>query len=321
MKKILLRQWFLFGLGAVIALGLGLSDRLEPLTEAAIFKNILVASVLFLMALPLETRTMWGAIRRPKPVLLAVSVNLGLLPLLAWGVSLGLRGEMAIGVLVVAAMPCTLASAAVWTRRAGGNDAVAILTTIVTNLSCFVVTPLWLLTMTGSRVEIELGPMIAKLGLLVVLPMVAAQAVRRYAPLARWATSRKSGLSIAAQCGILAMVLIGAAKSGLELGKADWENGFGMADFLVMAVAVLAIHTVGVWLGHVVGRAAGIARPERIAIGFAGSQKTLMVGLYIVVTYFGGLAILPMVVYHVGQLIVDTVIADRLAAVGARREP
>jgi len=32
----------------------------------------------------------------------------------------------------------------------------------------------------------------------------------------------------------------------------------------------------------------------------------------VAVTYFGGLAILPMVTYHVGQLLVDTIIADRL---------
>ena len=254
MKTMLLQQWFLFGLGAVIALGLGFSGPLEPLTDAAVFKNILVAGVLFLMALPLETSTMWGAMRRPRAALLGVAVNLALLPLLAWGVSLGLRGEMAIGVLVAAAMPCTLASAAVWTRRAGGNDAVAILVTIITNLSCFVVTPLWLLATTGSQVEIELGPMIVKLGLLVVLPLAAGQLARGYAPLGRWATAKKTTLSTAAQAGILVMVLIGAAKSGRELAKADWGNGFGIADFLAMTAAVLLIHTLALWLGHVIGR-------------------------------------------------------------------
>ena len=42
----------------------------------------------------------------------------------------------------------------------------------------------------------------------------------------------------------------------------------------------------------------------------SGSQKTLMVGLYVAINYFGGLTLLPMVFYHVGQLVVDTIIAD-----------
>ena len=36
-----------------------------------------------------------------------------------------------------------------------------------------------------------------------------------------------------------------------------------------------------------------------------------MVGLSVATEYFGGLAILPMVAYHVGQLVLDTIIADR----------
>ena len=70
------------------------------------------------------------------------------------GVAPLLRGDLAVGLLVAAAAPCTLASAAVWTRRAGGNDAVALMVTIGTNLTCFVVTPLWLLVTTG-RAGIE----------------------------------------------------------------------------------------------------------------------------------------------------------------------
>jgi predicted Na+-dependent transporter len=38
----------------------------------------------------------------------------------------------------------------VWTRRAGGNPTVAILTTMSTSLACFVVTPAWLHMLTGQ---------------------------------------------------------------------------------------------------------------------------------------------------------------------------
>ena len=61
-----------------------------------------------------------------------------------------------------------------------------------------------------------------------------------------------------------------------------------------------------------------MGRAERIAVGFSGSQKTLLVGLAVSVEDYANfpLACLPMVAYHVGQLLVDTVIADKLRARG-----
>ena len=50
----------------------------------------------------------------------------------------------------------------------------------------------------------------------------------------------------------------------------------------------------------------------RIAAGFAGSQKTLMVGLHLIVAYFLGLSILTTVVFHLVQLLGDTFVANWL---------
>jgi sodium/bile acid cotransporter 7 len=263
--------------------------------------------------LPLETSAMWRALRKPGPALLAVCLNFGLLPLLAWAASPLLSGDLGIGLVVMAAAPCTLASAAVWTRRAGGNDAVAIMVTVITNLICFVVTPLWLVAATGrTDVEIALGPMILKLGWLVVLPMVLAQILRQQPAIGRRATSGKLALGVLAQIGVLAIVLMGAIKCGLQLSEAPWRDQLSRWDFVLMVGLVLGIHGLVLVLGHGLGRAIGMERGDRIAVGFAGSQKTLMVGLHIALTYYGGLTILPMVAYHVGQLLVDTLVADRL---------
>ena len=310
MKRFVAGQWFLIALAAVLAVGFAMPDRLQGLADAKQLRMGLVATVLFLMALPLETRIVWRVFRRPWAAFLAVGVNMGLLPVIAWLVSLGLSREMAIGLLVTAATPCTLASASVWTRRAGGNDAVAMFVTILTNVSCFVVTPMWLLATTGKSVDIPMGPMIARLGLLVVLPIVLAQLLRQIAPLGRWATDRKRTLSTLAQCGILTMVLIGAVRSANVLRTAG-EASLGLADLALMLVAVLAVHLAALWLGCRLARLLRMANDDVPAVAFAGSQKTLMVGLDVAITYYGGLAILPMVAYHVGQLLVDTLIADR----------
>jgi sodium/bile acid cotransporter 7 len=317
----LVRQWFLLALAVVLAIGFLASSRLAGVADAASLRDGIVALVLFLMALPLETGTMWQAVWRPWPTSLAVLLNVGLLPLIAWAVSPVLGGELGIGLVVAAAAPCTLASAAVWTRRAGGNDAVAIMVTVITNLFCFVVTPLWLVAATGrADVQIDLGPMIVKLGYLVVAPMVVGQLVRQHGAIGRWATRHKSGCGTAAQCGILLIVLMGAIKCGLRLSASDWQDQVGVGHLVLMVLIVLVVHLLVLALGHGAAMAAGMDRQDRIAVGFAGSQKTLMVGLHVALTYFGGLTILPMVAYHVGQLLVDTVIADFLRARSDRFE-
>ena len=192
-------------------------------------------------------------------------------------------------------------------------DSVAILVTIVTNLTCFVISPCWLLVTTGQAVSVgTASDMIAKLGLLVVVPIIAAQLLRLVSPFAAWATERKTTLGVFAQLGVLTMVVLGSAKAGRELSALGPDSDLSPVDFLAMFLAVALTHSTMLWIGHQLGRLLRMERADRIAVGFAGSQKTLVVGLHLAVTYYGGLAILPMVTYHVFQLLFDTIIADKL---------
>ncbi len=53
-----------------------------------------------------------------------------------------------------------------------------------------------------------------------------------------------------------------------------------------------------------------VARPQQVGVAIAGSQKTLMIGLKMALDC--GVSIIPMVAFHVGQLLLDTFIADRM---------
>jgi sodium/bile acid cotransporter 7 len=318
-RQFLIQRWFLIGLIAVVATGMYWSAPLAPLSRSKALQNAIVAGVLFLMALPLEARAMWRALSRPKAPLLAVLVTYGLLPLLAWAVSFVLTPDLGGGLLVASATPCTVASAAVWTRRAGGNDAVAILVTIITNLACFFVMPLWLFITAGANLrnadsnfanDISLTKMGLNLGLLVVLPMACAQVLRCRQPLANWATKHKMALGVLAQSGILAMVFLGSIKTGLSMREDSGNQALGIGDFLAMLVAVCAIHSIMFWCGLGLAKAAGCSREDQIAVGFSGSQKTLMVGLLVALSL--QVSILPMITFHVSQLFIDTLFADWL---------
>jgi sodium/bile acid cotransporter 7 len=316
-KQFVAQRWFLILLAVVLAAGIFQWRTLKPVAEARWLRDGVVASVLFLMALPLNTAVMMKSLRRPGPPLLGFAINLGLAPLAAWVVSWFLRADTAGGLLVAATTPCTLASAAVWTRRGGGNDAAAILVTILTNGTCFLLTPLWLTMLLGAQtrsIHIPIGDMASKLAFLVVLPMVVAQILRISRPIAHWATHQGKRLSIAAQCGVLTMVLIGAINTGQKLSEQPAAEAFALWDWLVMIAAVLGLHLAMLWFGFFLAGAMGWRWEDQIAVGIAGSQKTLMIGLQVALDC--GLLILPMVVYHVGQLLVDTIIVDRWRRLG-----
>ncbi|HIA19113.1 MAG TPA: hypothetical protein EYN70_06790, partial [Planctomycetaceae bacterium] len=78
-------RWFLIALAAVLAIGMGFAPWLQPLSKLPGLRHLIVALVLFIMALPLEASMMLATVRRPTAALLATSINFGLLPLTMWG--------------------------------------------------------------------------------------------------------------------------------------------------------------------------------------------------------------------------------------------
>jgi len=310
--RFLKQQWFLLALAVLFGCGFFAHVWLKPLADADWVRTYTVAIAMFMMALPLESTAIWDALRRPWATLLAVVVTFGLLPLIAWGVSFGLSPDLRGGLLVAAVTPCTMASATVWTRKAGGNDTAATVVTVVTNLVCFLITPAWMWVMTGHETKQSLGDvgkMVLQLLLIVVLPVVAAQVVRRHSGIAKWSIAYKSWLGIASQCCILLIVLIGAIKTGEKLSGNSWQST-AVFDLAAMVGAVLFVHIVSFWLGLWLAKVFRLPWADQVAVGFAGSQKTLMVGMN--VSLGAGFSVLPMVTYHIGQLLVDTLLADWL---------
>jgi len=257
----------------------------------------------------------WQAVRRPGPAWLAAAINLGLAPPLGWLAGRLLPTELALGVMITTLVPCTLAAATVWTRRAGGNDAVAILVTIITNLACFLAIPMWLRLFLGASTEVVDGlnyaDLTLQLVLLVVSPIAVAQLVRQWKLAAEAIGRHKSVLSTLAQFGILSFVFAGAARCGEEVHNAAGGDLLSFGNVALMIAIVIAVHVSLLGIGLASARALGMNRADAIAVGISGSQKTIMVGLFLAIK-FGATAILPMVAYHTAQLLLDTIIADWL---------
>jgi sodium/bile acid cotransporter 7 len=313
MLPFLRKHWFLvlvlLGTVAVVVRPgwFGWTDWLNP--------TVCGATAVFFSAWTLETRSLGHAVARPWPAIWASAISYGLLPGLGWAAgSFFATEDNRIGLLLVTSVPCTLTSAVIWTRMAGGNDAAALLITFVTNCTSWLATTAWLtLGAGGQRQTLDAGPMMVKLALVLVAPVAVGQLLRIPAPLRRLATEHMIAWGVAARLLTVAVMLKAAVEVRNRFG--DDTTAPGLPSLVLVALVCLTIHLIGLAAGFWTGRVFGFDRDSRIAIAFGGSQKTLPVSLILFDAYFQSypLAVIPIVFYHFGQLIADTFIAERLA--------
>jgi sodium/bile acid cotransporter 7 len=311
MAAFLVKRWFLLLVAAGVFVAwlwpqaLGWTDYAQP--------RPLMALALFLTAWTLESRSLYNSLLLPWPALLAVVISYGLLPALGWLTGSLLPTDFRIGLMICASVPCTLASAVLWTRMAGGSEATALLTTFLTTGLSWGATTAWLTYTTGTQTVIDSGHMMADLALVLVVPVGVGQ-LARATPL-RWAADRfRKALGVVSRLLILVIMLRAALAVSTQLG----ERAASVGTWTLLATAALCVgnHLAALFGGIWSSGWLGFDRPSRIAVGFAGSQKTLPVSLWLFEMYFANypLAVVPMLFYHAGQLIVDTFIADQWAA-------
>jgi sodium/bile acid cotransporter 7 len=319
MLLFLRKHWFLL----LVLLGtLGVAVRPGWLAWTVWLDPTACGSVaIFFSAWTLETRSLWSALARPWPAIWATAISYGLVPGmgLAAGYFLG-NDDIRVGLLLVTSVPCTLVSAVIWTRMAGGNGAVALLITFATNCTSWLATTAWLtLAAGGPQTSVGAGPMMVKLAIVLVAPVAVGQLLRVPARLRRLATQHVTAWGVAARLLTVAVML----KAAVEVrNRLDDDTAVpGLFALILLALLCMAIHLFGLAAGLWSGRYLGFDRASRIAVAFGGSQKTLPVSLILFDAYFQGypLAVIPIVFYHFGQLITDTFIAERLAGSSPRR--
>jgi sodium/bile acid cotransporter 7 len=335
MKAFFKEHWFLSTLAMLIAGGitvgmLGYAPLLRPWTDH-LNPRWITACVLFLMAFSLNSDHLTAAFRSPGPVLAASLVNFGFVPLAAWLLMpIQQTHDFRLGLMIAACVPCTTAAASVMTRKARGNDAVSLLATIATNMSCFVLTPLWLHWTAAAEINLPTGKLMLQLLQAVLTPTIAGQLLRQPAALHDFAVRHKAAIGVAALILIEVMVVTAALSAGQALHRMQMSGAVDAAasggaprlvELTLGGVALVwgscvAVHVSAMTVGWWLARLTGNARAEAAAVAFAGSQKTLPIGIYVsgLFTATYPFVMFPMLLYHTSQLFLDTWIASRMAA-------
>jgi sodium/bile acid cotransporter 7 len=241
----------------------------------------------------------------------------GAMSLAGWGLAragdaLMLPPTVALGLLFLGALPSTVQSATAYSSLAGGNVAASVVAAAVLNvLGVFISAALFSL-LAGSEAAPFDWAALERIALILLLPFLLGQIaqgkaghlVRDHRRLATWMD--RTAIAIAVY-----VAFSGAVEQGLWqlVGSADW------AVLLLLVGVFLALGFGGAWL---LGGALRLAPGDRIAFLFAGAQKSIALGAPLAAVLFppavAGLLLLPVLTYHLLQLVISTPLANRLAA-------
>lgn len=275
-----------------------------------------VALLFFLYGARLSPEAMLTAVRHWRlhlVVFLSTFVLFPLLGLLAGTlVPTVLTPPLYVGVVYLCTLPSTVQSSIAFTSIARGNVPAAICSASLSNLVGTLLTPLMagaLLTAHGVGLSAQ---SIWDIVLQLLLPFLLGQLARR--GIGEWVQRHRKVLSLVDR-GSIVLVVYTAFSAGVVAGIWHQLSLTNLAALLAVSLVLLAVVLA---VTTMTARLLGFDLPDRIAVVFCGSKKSLASGLPMATVLFAGqnvgLIVLPLMLFHQAQLIVCAALARRYAA-------
>lgn len=276
--------------------------------------NVVLGLIMLGIALDTSVDDFKVVARKPKPLVIAILAQLLVLPGITFCLTLILpvTPSMALGMLLVACCPPGNISQ-VLTHRSGGNVALSVSMTAVSNLLYIIVLPLsiafWGSLRADTRalltaVSLNGWQMLLEIFLIIGLPFAVGLAVRaRYPRVAAKIQPYVKWFSLIALVGFILAALLG-----------NWT--YFVAFIGVILVAVAIHDAVALAIGWSTAALGGLGTRERKAMTFEVGIRNAGLGLGLVFTFFGGLGGMAIVAGWWG--IWDIIAGLILAALWAR---
>ena len=299
---------------AAIALALVLPVQGEWRGAAQIVSNAAVFLLFFLNGVRLPRHEVMEGIGNHRLLWPLVLWCYGVMAMAGWLVWQGGQGWMppllALGFLYLGCLPSTVQSATAYSSLAGGNVASSVVAAALLNLlGVFITAPLFSLLAGGGEATFHADGLVKVVGILLV-PFILGQVAQGW--LGGWVKDHRSLVTGMDRASIAIAVYV-AFSGAVEQRFWTRVDAAGWLWLLLGSAGVLLLGHLGAWL---VGGVLRLDRPNRITFLFAGAQKSIAMGAPLAAVLFppaaAGVILLPILLYHLVQLVLAAPIAARL---------
>ncbi|AZB57977.1 bile acid:sodium symporter (plasmid) [Cereibacter sphaeroides] len=222
-----------------------------------------------------------------------------------------LGAAVTLGLLFLAVLPSTVQSSIAFTSIAGGNVPGAICAASLSNFAGILLTPLLVTLLLHQEGEVSLGSVL-RIGTQIFLPFLLGQLLR---PRIGGVVARHARLTLLVDRGSILLIVYAAFGAGTVSGL--WSTT-PPGVLLGLSGVILVLLALGMAAMAAAGRLFRLPAPDRAALFYCGSTKSLASGVPIATALFSadqaGAIVLPVMIYHMTQLIVCAVLSRKPGA-------
>ena len=219
---------------------------------------------------------------------------------------------IALGFLYLGTLTSTVQSATSYSSLGGGDVALSVVSAALLNILGVLVTVPVFAALGGSEAGAIGTGTVVKILLLLVLPFAAGQALQTRV---EGFVARHRHRIVWLDRAVIAIAVYVAFSGAVVQGIGSRVDGASWAWLVSLVAAFLVLGHGGAWLASGLLR---LPRPARIAFLFAGAQKSAAVGAPLATVLFApaeaGFIVLPLLLYHLFQLVIAAPLANRLRA-------
>lgn len=262
---------------------------------------VALALVMFGLGLSLSTQDFTRLLKHPKAVIIALALQIILLPLACYLliVALNVPPLFAVGLMLLAASPGGI-SANLFSHLFGGNVAMNISLTAINTVLSIITLPVisnWAINAfakTGQVVPLQTGKVVEVI-VIVLVPVFIGMWVRTLKP--GFAARSEKPMKIFSAV-VLAVVAIGALVK-------EWQAL--TTSFASVGPAVVAFNIVSLLAGYYLSRLAGLDKPMSTAISYEIGIHNSTLAIFIALAVLNNFQLaLPAAIYSVSMYVTAT---------------
>ena len=317
LKKHSFTLWLLFGV--ILAILFPSYGSKGGLLCPGLTTNIGVWLIFFLQGIALPTSELAKGYNPKRLHAFVLLWNYIIFPIIVGALILPIshfiNEELKIGFWMLAILPTTVSSAVVFSTVSKGNTSNAIFSTVFSNLLSVLFVPTIAITYISveSNVSISLSPLILKLSILIIAPLLLGQLIRQKIPEVSSTIANKTK---GAGNWIIVFIVHCAFAESVS-SKALTQLGFiSIFKVVLLTVLILLLVSLLVWWSSII---LNLSKEERISAFFCSSQKSIATGLPLTTSILAfapsgmntASVIIPLMCYHPAQLILAGILSGR----------